>query len=87
MILTIIFWVIFGAIVGFIASALTGEGDQVNGWMNVVVGIVGALIGGLVMNLLGGTGVNGFNLYSFLVAIAGSVILLVVYRAFSHRSV
>ena len=87
MILTIVFWIIFGAIVGFIASALTGEGEQVNGWMNVVVGIVGALIGGLVMNLLGGAGVNGFNLYSFLVAIAGAVVLLVIYRAFSRSSV
>ena len=85
MILSLIFWIIFGAIVGFIASILVGEGSQVNGWMNVVVGIVGALIGGLVMNILGGPGVTGFNLYSLFVAVAGAVILLLVYRAVSHR--
>jgi len=85
MLLTVIFWIVFGAIAGFIASALAGEGDRVNGWMNVVVGIVGAIVGGLVMNLLGGAGVTGFNLYSFLVAIGGAVVFLVIYRAISVR--
>lgn len=85
MIANLIFWVIFGAIAGFIASMITGDDPRVNGLMNVVVGIVGAVLGGLVMSLFGGPGVTGFNIYSFLVAIGGAILLLWVVRAFSSR--
>jgi uncharacterized membrane protein YeaQ/YmgE (transglycosylase-associated protein family) len=82
MLLNIILWIIFGAIAGWIASLLAGEGARVEGWMNVGLGILGALIGGLLFNALGGPGVTGFNLYSFLVAIVGAVILLLIIRLF-----
>lgn len=49
--------------------------------VNIIIGIVGAMVGGFVMSLLGGSGVTGFNLYSILVAILGSVILLAIYKA------
>jgi uncharacterized membrane protein YeaQ/YmgE (transglycosylase-associated protein family) len=49
---------------------------------NIIVGIVGAFIGGFVFSLLGGEGVTGFNIYSFLVALVGAVILLGVIKLF-----
>ena len=58
----IISWIILGAVAGWIASMVTGQ-DASMGWVaNVVVGIVGAHIRGFVMTLIGGTGVDGFNL-------------------------
>ena len=53
---------------------------------NIVVGIVGGIIGGIVMNLLGGEGVTGFNVWSLLVAVAGSVILLWIVRAIKKKA-
>ncbi len=82
MLLNILLWIIFGAISGWIASLLAGEGARVEGWMNVGLGILGALIGGFIFTALGGRGVTGFNLYSFLVAIVGAVILLLFIRLF-----
>ena len=80
MLLDLLFWVIFGAIAGWIAAAIAGEGARISGWMNVVVGVVGAVIGGLIFNALGGTGVSGFNIYSFAVAIIGAIVLLFIAR-------
>lgn len=82
MILTIILWIVFGGIIGLIASMLMGEDARVNGFMNVVVGVVGAVIGGLLFSMLGGEGITGFNIYSFVVALIGSVILLGVVKMF-----
>jgi uncharacterized membrane protein YeaQ/YmgE (transglycosylase-associated protein family) len=50
--------------------------------MNIVVGIIGAVLGGYIMNFFGKTGVNGFNLYSFLVALVGAVVLIAIVKAF-----
>ncbi len=78
--MSIIAWIILGLIAGFIASKIVnrhGEGIL----LDIVVGIVGAVIGGWIMAALGGTGVNGFNLYSILVAIGGAVVLLVIVHA------
>jgi uncharacterized membrane protein YeaQ/YmgE (transglycosylase-associated protein family) len=74
----IIIWIIFGAITGWIASAIMGSRDGL--LMDIVIGIVGAIIGGWIMSLLGKSGVSGFNLYSFLVAILGAVVLIWVVR-------
>ena len=79
---TIVTWIILGALAGSIASMLTGTNARVSGAMNVVVGIIGAFIGGLVLQLLGATPATGFNLASLLTAILGSVILLSLVRAF-----
>ena len=75
----IILWIIFGAIAGFIASHLMGHGDGLL-W-NIILGIVGALLGGFLMNGLGHSGVTGFNLYSFVVAIVGAIIVIFIGRA------
>lgn len=72
----IISWIIFGAIAGWIASKITGNDEKMGAFSNIAVGIVGSFIGGLVMDLIGGKGVTGFNLRSFFVAVLGSVILL-----------
>ncbi|KND50914.1 MAG: Transglycosylase associated protein [Parcubacteria bacterium C7867-007] len=75
----ILLWVVFGAIAGWIASMIV-KSDQ-GLLLDIVVGIVGALIGGWVMNLLGYDGVSGFNVYSMAVAILGSVILLAIVKS------
>lgn len=77
----IILWIIFGALVGWVASLIMKTDGQQGALLNIVVGIVGALIGGFVMQSLGESGTSGFNLYSFLVALMGSVILIAVVKA------
>jgi uncharacterized membrane protein YeaQ/YmgE (transglycosylase-associated protein family) len=82
----ILAWIIIGALAGWIASMLTGNQERMGAGANIAVGIVGGFLGGFVMNLLGGTGVTGFNLWSLLVAIIGSVILLWAANAFARRA-
>lgn len=72
----IILWVIFGALVGWVASMIMKTDAEQGALLNIVVGIVGAVIGGWIMSMLGGTGVAGFNLYSFLVALVGACVLI-----------
>lgn len=74
----IILWIIFGGLAGWIASMIMNTDAEQGVGLNVVVGIVGALIGGFVFQAFGQSGVSvtGFNLYSFGVAIVGSIILL-----------
>jgi uncharacterized membrane protein YeaQ/YmgE (transglycosylase-associated protein family) len=74
--MNILVWIIFGALAGWVAHLLTGRGGGLI--FNIIVGIVGAFIGGFIMSILGGGGVTGFNLYSFFVAVLGAVVLLVV---------
>jgi len=75
----IILWIIFGALVGWVASAIMKSNDGV--LMDIVIGIVGAVLGGWIMSLLGQGGVSGFNLYSFIVAVVGAVVLIAIVRA------
>ena len=71
----IISWILVGGIAGWIAGLIMkGSGSGIV--MNIVIGIVGAFIGGLIMNMIGDVGVTGFNIWSLLVAIVGSVLLL-----------
>lgn len=75
--MNIIVWIIFGALAGWIASMVMGANARMGALANIVVGIVGALIGGFLMNnVFGAPGVTGFNLPSLLVAIGGAVVLL-----------
>jgi uncharacterized membrane protein YeaQ/YmgE (transglycosylase-associated protein family) len=89
MLWTIITWIIVGAIAGWLASVITGTNAEVNGWMNVIVGIVGAFIGGLILQLFGGGAPTGLNLPSILTAVLGAVVLLWAMRAFrsGHHAV
>lgn len=86
MVWDIIVWVVFGALVGWIASIIMGTNDRQGGMMNVVVGIVGALIGGFVTRALGGQGVTGFNFVSFIVALGGAILLIAIMRLFNRSS-
>ncbi len=72
----ILIWIIFGALVGWVASMLMGTDGQQGAILNIVVGIVGAVIGGFIMSQFGATGVSGFNLYSFVVALLGAMVLI-----------
>lgn len=78
----IISWVILGALAGWIASMIMRTDSEQGGLMNIVVGIIGAVIGGFVIRLFGGDGVTGLNLGSLLTAILGAIILLAVLRGF-----
>ena len=78
--MSILTWIILGLIAGFIASKIvnkSGEGLV----LDIVLGIVGAVVGGWLFNQFGAAGVTGFNIYSVLVAVVGAVLLLVVYHA------
>ncbi len=78
--MNIILWVVFGALAGWLASLIMGT-DARQGWLtNIIVGIVGAFIGGFIMNALGYSGTTGFDLYSILVAVGGAVVLLWLYK-------
>lgn len=80
----IIAWLVLGLIAGFLASVvMKGGGYGIIG--DIIVGVVGAFIGGFVFSLLGGTGVTGFNLWSLLVAFVGACILIALLRAVSGR--
>jgi len=84
--MSIIAWIVLGLIAGFIGSQIVkGSGEGVIG--DIIVGIVGALVGGFLFNLIGATGVTGFNLWSLLVAVIGSVVLLFAYHAIRRAMV
>ena len=83
----IIAWLVLGLISGFIASKLvnkTGEGLV----MDIVLGVVGAIVGGFIANrVFGIAGVTGFDIRSFIVAILGAVLVLIVYHMVVRRRV
>jgi uncharacterized membrane protein YeaQ/YmgE (transglycosylase-associated protein family) len=78
--MSILAWIVLGLIAGFLGSKLvnkTGEGLL----LDIVLGIVGAVVGGWLFSMFGGHGVTGVNLYSLFVAVIGAVIVLVLYHA------
>jgi uncharacterized membrane protein YeaQ/YmgE (transglycosylase-associated protein family) len=78
--MSILAWMVLGLIAGFIGSKIvnkTGEGFV----LDIVLGIVGAIVGGYLFNLFGASGVTGINIYSLFVAVIGAVLVLVVYHA------
>jgi uncharacterized membrane protein YeaQ/YmgE (transglycosylase-associated protein family) len=75
-----IIWIIFGATAGWIASILTGKNRKMGALANIVVGILGAFIGAGIMNTLGMTVPQGLSLMGFLVAVGGSVLLIIATR-------
>jgi uncharacterized membrane protein YeaQ/YmgE (transglycosylase-associated protein family) len=79
----IIAWIIFGALAGWIASIIMGTNAEQGAVGNIIVGIIGAVIGGFIMRSLGAE-VTGFNFGSLLVAIGGAVLLLFIMRIFSR---
>jgi uncharacterized membrane protein YeaQ/YmgE (transglycosylase-associated protein family) len=82
--MSIIAWIILGLVAGFIASKIVnkqGEGF----FLDIVLGIVGAVVGGFIFSAVGASGVTGFNLYSLVVAVLGAIVVLVLYHAVAGR--
>ena len=80
----IISWIILGVVAGFIGSKIvnkTGQGMI----MDIVLGIVGAIVGGVIFSAFGSTGVTGLNIWSLIVAIIGSIVVLWGYHALAGR--
>lgn len=80
----IIAWLILGLIAGFIASRIvnhTGSGLV----MDIILGVIGALVGGFIFSFFGATGVTGFNIYSMIVAVVGAVVVLWLYHMLVGR--
>ncbi len=80
----VISWIVLGLIAGFIGSKIVDKQGK-GFWLNIVLGIVGALVGGFLFDLFGASGVTGFNLYSMIVAIVGSIVVLLIYNALMGR--
>ena len=82
--MSIISWIILGLIAGFIGSKIVDSQGQ-GIWLNIALGIVGALVGGFLFSLFGSTGVTGLNMWSIVVAIVGAVVVLLLYNAVAGR--
>lgn len=82
----LLLWIIFGALVGWIASMVMGTNSEQGGLGNIAVGIVGAILGGFAAQLLGLRGITGFNLGSFLIALAGAISLIMIVKMFTRRA-
>lgn len=81
MLLNLILWIVLGGIAGWIASMMMGTNRQQGTLADIVLGILGAVVGGFLLNLVGFAGATGFNLYSLIVAIVGAVVLIALRRA------
>jgi uncharacterized membrane protein YeaQ/YmgE (transglycosylase-associated protein family) len=80
----IISWIILGLIAGFIGSKIVNRQGQ-GFWLDIALGIVGALVGGFLFDLFGASGVTGLNIYSMNVADVGAVVVLLIYNAVTGR--
>ncbi len=72
----ILLWIVLGLIAGWLASIVMKTDAQQGAPTDIILGVVGAVVGGFVMNMFGSPGVTGFNLYSILVAALGAIILI-----------
>lgn len=77
--MSIIGWIIIGLIAGFIASKIVNRSGS-GFFVDILLGIVGGVVGGWIFSLFGGSGMSGINLYSLFVAVIGSVVVLVVFH-------
>lgn len=78
-------WIILGGLAGWVASMIMGNDKQQGLLGNIIVGIIGAGIGGFVVSLIGGEGVTGFNIWSFVVALLGAIILIWLWRLITSK--
>ena len=83
----IILWIIFGGLVGWVASIIMKTELEQGVVVDIIVGVVGAVIGGVLMNFFGQSSITGFNFYSFAVALLGAVILIAIVRPIRRRSI
>ncbi len=83
--MSILAWLVLGLISGFIASKIvnkSGEGLVID----ILLGIVGAIVGGWLFTKFGAAGVTGFNIYSMAVAVVGAIVVLLIYHAVARRA-
>lgn len=81
----LISWILLGALAGWLASKTMNTDASMGAIANIVVGIVGALIGGFIMSFFNKSGVDGFNIYSLLVAFLGSIVLIALVKAITKK--
>lgn len=74
--MSLITWIILGALAGWIASIIMGKNASMGAFANIIVGIIGAFIGGGIASFWGGNKVTGFNLYSILISVLGACVLI-----------
>jgi len=77
-------WIILGLIAGFIGSRIVDRQGQ-GFWLDIALGIIGAVVGGFLFDLFGASSVTGLNIYSMIVAIVGAVVVLLIYNALTGR--
>jgi uncharacterized membrane protein YeaQ/YmgE (transglycosylase-associated protein family) len=83
--MSIISWIILGLIAGFVGAKIVDREGQ-GLWLDIALGIIGALVGGFLFSLFGASGVTGLNIWSMIVAIIGSIVVLLIYNAvMGHR--
>ena len=80
----ILSWIILGLIAGFIGSKIVESQGQ-GFWLNMALGIIGALVGGFLFSFFGAEGVTGLNIWSMIVAVVGSIVVLLIYNAVTGR--
>ena len=83
--MSIIAWLVVGLLAGWIASMVVNRGRGEGLIMDIVLGVIGAIVGGFLFRYFGHTGVTGINLYSILVAVVGAIVVLVIYHAVTRR--
>src|SRR5271170_3055098 len=76
----IIAWIILGLIAGFIGSKIVNKSGE-GMFLDIALGVVGAIVGGFIFSAFGATGITGLNIWSLIVAVIGAIVVLVVYRA------
>jgi uncharacterized membrane protein YeaQ/YmgE (transglycosylase-associated protein family) len=80
----IVSWIIPGLIAGFIGSRIVDRQGQ-GFWLDIALGVVGALVGGFLFSLFGASGVTGLNIYSMIVAVVGAIAVMLIYNTLSGR--
>ena len=83
--MSILAWIVLGLIAGAIAKAIMPGRDPGGIIVTILIGIVGAFLGGFLGNAIAGSGLNGFSLWSILLAVIGSIVLLWIYRVATRR--
>jgi uncharacterized membrane protein YeaQ/YmgE (transglycosylase-associated protein family) len=83
--MSFIAWIVLGLIAGFIASKIVNKSGE-GFFLDIVLGVIGAVVGGYLFQTFGMAGVSGVNLYSILVAVVGAIVVLVIYHAIRRRA-
>ena len=82
--MSILAWIVLGLLAGFIGSKIVNKSGE-GFFLDIILGVVGALLGGWLFTMFGASGVTGLNLYSLFVAVIGAIVFLVLYHAIFRR--